>query len=449
MPFIPNLSLKEEMLKEIGLKDIEELFSDIPEEVRIKDLDLPEPLSEEEVVKRLREIARKNRPFPDLLSFLGGGVKPHYVPSAVKHIISRSEFYTSYTPYQPEASQGYLQAMFEYQSVISELTGMDISNCSLYDMSTSLGEAVRMGYRINRRKKVLIPRSISWERKSTLKNYIKGLPVDLVEIEYDRESGKLNLEDLEDKIDGDTMCLYIENPNFFGIFEEDVDEISSIVHERGSILIVGVDLLSLALVKPPGEYGADIVISEGRTYGTPMNMGGSSLGIFACRKEYLRNIPGRIIGLTHDLDGNRAFCMTLQTREQHIRREKATSNICTNEALNALALLVYLSILGSEGLVKIAKKNLENARLLHDRLVSLPWFKPRFKGSFFNEFVLESTQDVFYMNRELLKRNIMGGLPLEVSFPELKNCLLFGITEVYDDKDVDMLIRSIKEVYHV
>ncbi|RLF43023.1 MAG: aminomethyl-transferring glycine dehydrogenase, partial [Thermoplasmata archaeon] len=218
------------MLKEIGLKDIDELFSDIPEEIRIKDLNLPEGSTEEEVVKKLREISKKNKPFPDLLSFLGGGIKPHYVPSAVKHILMRSEFYTSYTPYQPEASQGILQAMFEYQSIISELTGMDIANCSLYDMSTSLGEAVRMCMRINRKKRILIPRNISWERKSVLKNYIAGLDAETVEVDYDRESGRMDISDLERKIDNETCCLYVENPNYFGIFEEDVEEISEIVH---------------------------------------------------------------------------------------------------------------------------------------------------------------------------------------------------------------------------
>ena len=449
MPFIPNSSLKEEMLKEIGLKDIDELFSDIPEEIRIKDLNLPEGLTEEEVVKKLRKISKKNKPFPDLLSFLGGGIKPHYVPSAVKHILMRSEFYTSYTPYQPEASQGILQAMFEYQSIISELTGMDIANCSLYDMSTSLGEAVRMCMRINRKKRILVPRNISWERKSVLKNYIAGLDAETVEVDYDRENGRMDISDLERKIDNETCCLYVENPNYFGIFEEDVEEISEIVHGRGALLIVGVDLLSLALVRPPGDYNADIAISEGRTYGTGMNMGGSSLGIFACRKEFLRNMPGRIIGLTHDVDGNRAFCMTLQTREQHIRREKATSNICTNESLNALATLVYLSLLGSRGFVELAKRNLENARKLYERLTSLPWFKPVFSGSYFNEFVLRSSQDVYYMNKELLKRDIIAGLPLEKYFPELERCMLFGITEIYSEEDIERLIKAIKEVYHV
>ena len=376
-------------------------------------------------------------------------MKLHYVPSAVKHVLMRSEFYTSYTPYQPEASQGFLQAMFEYQSIIAELTGMDIANCSLYDMSTSLGEAVRMCMRINRKRRVLIPRNLSWERKSVLGNYIRGLNAEIVEIDYDRETGRMNISDLERKINDDTCCLYIENPNYFGIFEEDIDEISEMTHKRGVLLIAGVDLLSLALVKPPGDYNADIAISEGRTYGTTMNMGGSSLGIFACKKEFLRNMPGRIIGLTHDLDGNRAFCMTLQTREQHIRRERATSNICTNESLNALAVLIYISLLGSEGLVDLAKRNLENARKLYEKLISLPWFKPVFSGRYFNEFVLRSSQDVYYMNRELLKRDIIAGLPLEKHFPELERCMLFGITEVYSEEDMDKLVRAIKEVYHV
>lgn len=449
MPFIPNSWRKSEMLKEMGLRDMNNLFSDIPEDIRIDYLNLPEGLSEMEVVSKLREISKKNKPFPEFLSFAGGGVKPHYVPAVVKHILMRSEFYTSYTPYQPEASQGYLQAMFEYQSIISELTGMDAVNCSLYDMSTSLGEAVRMCIRINRKKEVLVPRNISWERKSVLNNYVRGLGVKVTEVEYDGKSGKMSMEDLQSKINDETSCVYIENPNYFGIFEDEADEISKIIHEKGALFIVGVDLLSLSVIRPPSDYDADIVIGEGRTYGTPMNFGGSSTGIFACKKEFIRNMPGRIIGLTHDVDGNRAFCMTLQTREQHIRRQRATSNICTNEALNALATLVYLALLGSKGIVEIAKKNMEMARKLYSRLTSLPWFKPVFDSSFFNEFVLRSSQDVFYMNKELLKRDMMAGLPLEKQFPELEKCMLFGITEMYSDADIEKLVSTIKEVYHV
>jgi len=449
MPLIPNLRFKNEMLREIGLKDIEELFADIPDELRIDKLNLPEAITELEVKKRLQEIAKKNKPFPELLSFIGGGIKPHYAPAAVKSILSRSEFYTSYTPYQSEASQGLLQALFEYQSIVAELTGMDVANCSLYDGATALGEAALMCARVTRKKVILVPKSISWEKKMVLKNYVKGVGMEIKEMPYDERTGTIDIDNLYDALDNDIACVYVENPNFFGVFEEYVEEISDLVHKNDSLLISGVNLLSLGIVRDPGSYGADIAIGEGRGLGTAMNFGGASLGIFACRKEFLRQIPGRIIGLTYDANGNRAFCMTLQTREQHIRRDKATSNICTNESLNALALLVYLSLIGGKGLVELAKRNMEMAYRLESRLSSLPWFKKVFEGSHFNEFVLRSSQDVFYMNKELLKQDIQGGLPLEKWYPDLERCVLFGITELYTDKDIDRLVSAIKEVYHV
>ncbi len=449
MPFIPNASLKEEMLRELKIKDIKELFSDIPEEIKVKDLNIPEGRSQLEVERELKKIAEKNKPFPEMLSFLGGGIKPHYVPATVKAIVSRSEFYTSYTPYQPELSQGLLQAMFEYQSLIAELTGMEIANSSLYDASTALGEAVRMSYRIRKGKEVLIPNNISWERKLVLRNYVKGLGVKIKEIRYDDENGTIDINHLEENLSRDAFAVYVENPNYFGIFEEMAPEISDMVHKKGAVFIVGVDPISLGIVKPPGEYGADIVVGEGRCLGMGMNFGGSSLGIFACRKKFLRQLPGRIIGLTHDRDGNRAFCMTLQTREQHIRREKATSNICTNEALCALSAAVYLSLIGSKGLVELAKLNLKLGRLLAERICSLPWFKKRFKGKHFNEFVASFSHDADYLNAELAKRNMQAGLHLGRFYPELKNCLLFGITELYTEKDIDRLLIAIKEVYHV
>ena len=442
MKFIPNSTIKNEMLKETGLNDIDELFSDIPKQIRVKNLNIPKGLSQQETEQKLREISNKNN---KVLSFLGGGIKPHYIPPAVKSIISRSEFYTAYTPYQPEASQGFLQAMFEYQSMIVELTGMDIANASLYDGATALGESALMCSRINQKKTFVIPQNISWEKKSVLKNYTKGPGIKIKEIPYDDTTGKIDIEQLENSIDNDTSGVYIENPNFFGIFENDVDKISKIVKNAGSLLVVGIDPISLGIVKSPGNYGADIVIGEGRALGSPMDFGGSSLGIFACKSDFLRQIPGRIIGMTKDLDGKRAFCMTLQTREQHIRRAKATSNICTNEGLCSLTAVAFLSWLGSNGLQELSRINFERGQKLAKTISSIHGFEKRFLNVHFNEFVIKC-KNANKVNKELLKKDIQGGLILDKWYPELKNCMLFGVSEMYTDRDIEKLAFALKEV---
>ena len=449
MNFIPNSKIKNNMLKEIGLKDIEELFSDIPKQIKIKNLNLTKGLSQQETEQKLREISNKNKPTNNMPSFLGGEIKPHYIPPAVKSIISRAEFYTAYTPYQPEASQGFLQAMFEYQSIIAEITGMDISNASLYDGATALGEAALMCSRINQKKTFVIPKNISWEKKSVLKNYTKGPGINIKEISYDDKTGKLDLEKLKQNIGNGTAGVYVENPNFFGIFEDDVEKISKIVKDAGSLFVIGIDPISLGIVKSPGNYGADIVIGEGRAFGNPMDFGGSSLGIFASKNEFLRQMPGRIIGMTKDLDGRRAFCMTLQTREQHIRRGKATSNICTNEGLCALTAVTYLAWLGGNGLEELSKINFEKGQKLAKLIGSINGFEKRFTGTHFNELVIRCHNDPNKINKELLKKDVQGGLPLDKWHPELKDCMLFGITEMHTEKDMEKLISSLKEVSHV
>jgi glycine dehydrogenase subunit 1 len=445
MKFIPNSTIKNNMLKETGLSDIDELFSDIPKQIRVKNLNLPKGLSQQDTEQKLREIANKNKSFRDMLSFLGGGIKPHYIPPAVKSIISRAEFYTAYTPYQPEASQGFLQAMFEYQSMIVELTGMDIANASLYDGATALGEAALMCSRINQKKTFVIPQNISWEKKSVLKNYTKGPGIKIKEIPYDDKTGKIDLEKLEKSIDNDTAGVYIENPNFFGVFEDDVDKISKIVKDAGSLFVVGIDPISLGIIKSPGSYGADIVIGEGRSLGSPMDFGGSSLGIFACKNDFLRQTPGRIIGMTKDTDGKRAFCMTFQTREQHIRRSKATSNICSNEGLCALTAVAFLSLLGSNGLQELSRINFEKGQKLAKTIESVHGFEKRFTGIHFNEFVIKC-HDPNKVNKELLKRDIHGGLILNKWHPELKDCMLLGVSELHTDKDMEKLASALREV---
>jgi len=449
MKFIPNSKLKSDMLKEIGLNNIEELFSDIPSKIKFKKLNLSQGLTQQETEKHLKKISEKNKSSHDFLNFIGGGIKPHYIPAIVKAITSRAEFFTSYTPYQSEASQGFLQAMFEYQSLIAEITGMDIANCSLYDGFTALSEAALMCTRINRKKTFVVPNNISWEKKSVLRNYAQGPGIKIREVPYDDNTGKIDVSELKKSLDEDVSGVYIENPNFFGVFEDRISEINDIVKDNNALLVVHVDPISLGIIKSPGEYDADIVISEGRALGNPMDFGGSSLGIFACKKEFLRQMPGRIIGLTKDINGKRSFCMALQTREQHIRRGRATSNICTNEGLNALAASVYLSWLGGTGLEDLSKVNFTRSKLLADKIVSLKGFKLRFNGSFFNEFVVESSIDPIKLNKRLLTKGIFGGLPLEQFYPELANCLMFGVTESHTEKDIEIFFKALKEVANV
>ena len=449
MKFIPNSNFKNEMLKEIELNDIDDLFSDIPSKIKISKLNLSQALSQLETEQKLRKIAIKNKSYHDFLNFIGGGIKPHYIPAAVRSITSRAEFFTSYTPYQPEASQGFLQAMFEYQSMIAEITGMDISNCSLYDGVTALSEAALMCFRLNGKKTFVVPNNISWEKKSVLRNYAQGPGIKIKEISYDNKSGKINLSEFKKLMDNKVSGVYIENPNFFGVFEDKVSEINEIVKNNNALLVVGVDLISLGIVKNPAEYGADIVIGEGRSLGNNMDFGGSTLGVFASKKDFLRQMPGRIIGITKDIKGKRAFCMTIQTREQHIRRGRATSNICTNEGLNALAAAVYLSWLGSDGFVELSKINFKKAKMLAKKIASLKGFELRFNGSHFNEFVIKSLVDPVKINKHLLKNKILGGLPLEQFYPDLTNCMLFGVSEVHTDNEIEKLVSTMGDVVNV
>ncbi len=445
MQFIPNSPLKKSMLHELQLHDINNLFSDIPKEIKIENLKLPPSQNQQDVEDQMRQLARQNKSFCEMPMFIGGGYKPHYIPAAVKSIISRSEFYTAYTPYQPETSQGFLQAIFEYQSMIAELTGMDVSNASLYDGATALGEAALMCTRITKKKTFVIPENISWEKKSILFNYTKGAGITIKEVAYDKTTGMIDLEDLKKTIDTETAGLYLENPNFFGVFEDSVEEIHPMLQKNQSLFVVGVDPISLGICKSPGEYGADIVIGEGKSLGNPLDFGGSTLGLFACKNEYLRQIPGRIIGMTKDRQGKRAFCMTLQTREQHIRREKATSNICTNEGLCMLATATYLSWLGGKGLEELAEKNFERGQLLQKQISKIPGFSKMFSGVHFNEFVIHCPGAV-KVHTHLLKQGVQGGLLLEKWYPKLKDCMLFGVTEAHSKESMTRLVSLLKEV---
>ena len=445
MQFIPNSPLKKSMLQDLHLHDINDLFSDIPKDIKIEKLKLPPRQSQQDVEDQMRQLARQNKSFCEMPSFIGGGYKPHYIPAAVKSIISRSEFYTAYTPYQPETSQGFLQAIFEYQSMIAELTGMDVSNASLYDGATALGEAALMCMRITKKKTIVVPKNISWEKKSILSNYTKGAGLAVKEVAYDDKTGKIDQEDLKKTITPETAGFYLENPNFFGVFEDAVEEIQLLLQKNQSMFIVGVDPISLGICQSPGEYGADIVIGEGKSLGNPLDFGGSTLGIFCCKNEFVRQMPGRIIGMTKDHQGKRAFCMTMQTREQHIRREKATSNICTNEGLCMLATATYLSWLGGRGLHNLSELNFERGQHLRKQISAIPGFTPVFSGTHFNEFVIHCP-DATAVHSHLLGQGLQGGLLLEKWFPQLKNCMLFGVTEVHNEEHMNRLITSLKEV---
>ncbi|MCD6448305.1 MAG: aminomethyl-transferring glycine dehydrogenase subunit GcvPA [Thermoplasmata archaeon] len=423
-----------DMLDYIGVQSIDELFEDLPEEIRIEGLNLPRGKSEMEVEMEVREMLEKNKSFFDMPSFLPI-IKPHYIPPAVFEIVGRQEFYTSYTPYQPEASQGMLQAMFEYQSVVAELTGMDIANVSMYDSATALGEAALMAYRIKRRKRIVVPKNIFWHKKSVLRNYVKGAGMEVVEVDYS-EKGRMKLDfEMED-----VAAVYIENPNFFGLIEDRYDEILEMKERLDALLIVGVDALSLAIFNPPSSYNADIVIGDGY-FGNPLNFGGPLLGIFACRKEYVRQMPGKIVGATIDSQGKRAFCMTLQTREQHIRRGKATSNICSNQALCCIAFLAYVSLLGRNGLRRVAKKSMDNAHYMAMKLQKIG-FKMPFDDKFFNEFVVSGRISGNELNKKLLLKGIHGGLPIDEF---VSNGILFGVTEMHTKEMIDKAVEKIKE----
>lgn len=439
------MSLDDRMLDYLGIKDVEELFQDVPENVRIEGIPLPKGMTERDVVRAIREMLSANVTAEDMPSFLGSGIYDHFIPAAVNTITSRSEFLTSYTPYQAEISQGMLQALFEYQSLVSELTGMDVVNSSNYDASTALGEAATMSYRIRPKRKFLIPEAMSWEKKSVLRNYVSGAGMEIMEYAYDAYTGCIDIDDLLSKCDDDVSGIYAEVPNLFGIVDPAVIRLRGML--KGPVLVIGANPISLGALTPPGEYGADIVIGEGQSLGSAMNCGGPLLGLFACRMEHVRKMPGRLIGMTKDGDGQRAYCMTLQTREQHIRRSKATSNICSNEALLAVAAAVYLSIVGSSGLRSIAHINIRNARSLMERIDELDGYdSPIFEARHFNEFVISGPVRPEKLNKVLLKHGIIGGMPLGPHVPRMADEMVLTTTEMHSQADHDRLIAALRQV---
>jgi glycine dehydrogenase subunit 1 len=432
-----------EMLQEMGLKSVDDLFADVPKEVRTGGLRLPDGMSELDVRREIEAMMSVNRTASQRPSFLGAGIYHHFIPAAVRTITMRSEFITAYTPYQPEISQGMLQSLFEYQSFMAELTGMDVVNSSMYDASTALGEAALMSARISPGDRFLVSRAVSPERKAVAELYTKGADIRIEEVAFDPATGTVDLADLKAKLTEGACGFYFETPNFFGVLEPHWKEIRELLGKRP--LVIGTNPMALALIKPPGEMGADIAIGEAQVFGAPMSFGGPLLGLFGCRTEHVRKMPGRIIGMTNDLDGRRAFCMTLATREQHIRRSKATSNICSNEALMAVGAAAYLAVMGRSGLREIAARNVRNARELAARLSRVKGFTaPRFKGAHFNEFVVTSDRPSDEVHRHLLSKDIQGGLPLGGMFPELGHSTLYCTTEMHTAKDHDALISALE-----
>ncbi len=433
---------RREMLKKIGVKSVEDLFSDIPEEVRLKrDLDLPPAMSELEAVKHLNSLAAKNKHLNNCTSFMGAGVYDHFIPSVIKHITGRSEFYTSYTPYQPEISQGILQAIFEYQTMICQLAGMEVANASMYDGGTAVAEGAIMGCGTTRRSKALVSQSVSPFYRAVLQNYFNSRGLDLEEIPL--KDGHTDFSKLEEMVDDKTASVILQQPNFFGLVE-DLDGVADTIHNHKAVLIMAVDPLSLPLLKPPVDYGADIVVGEGQGLGVPPSFGGPLLGIMAARSRFVRQLPGRIAGETVDSEGNRGFVLTLQTREQHIRREKASSNICSNEALVALAAAVYMAAMGPQGMREVAEQCLQKAAYTREKLTALDGFKTVFSGHNFKEFAIKVPGKPEELNKKLLQKDILGGVDISPFYPELENTMLFAVTEKRTREEIDTLVRELE-----
>ncbi|MFN7829244.1 MAG: aminomethyl-transferring glycine dehydrogenase subunit GcvPA [Acidobacteriota bacterium] len=450
MRYIPNSSFeREQMLREMGLKSVDELFRGIPTNLQLKrPLQIPPAKAESEALGYFRAMAEKNEtPVTGrkMASFLGAGAYHHFIPTVIDTLISRSEFYTSYTPYQPEISQGTLQAIFEYQTMICELTGMDVSNASLYDGSTATAEAVLMAERVTNRTKVALAGNIHPEYIEVVDTYIRNAGISKVTLPFNEETGTLRLDALNG-LSEEIGAVIVQSPNFFGGIEE-LQRIAEATHRIGALFVVVVsEALSLGLLQSPGRAGADIVCGEAQSFGIPISFGGSYCGFFATREKYQRQIPGRLVGMAHDEQGRAGFVLTLATREQHIRREKATSNICTNQGLYALMSTVYLSTMGKRGVREVAEQNLQKAHYAARQIAALDQYQLRFGSKFFNEFVISGPLPASELLQRLREQEIIGGLELSRFFPEMKNELLVCVTEVTSRGDIDRLVAALKSI---
>ncbi len=441
MRYIPNTDWqKKEMLKEIGVSSMEDLLKDIPDAIRVKgDLNLPKALSEEELKEKIYNIAEKNLNFFAYKPLVGAGAYRHSIPEVVKAIVSREEFYTSYTPYQPEISQGNLQSMFEYQTHLARLSGMDVIVPSVYDGASASAEAVLMSMRLTHKNRIIISSLLHPHYKETIRTYTEPHKTEIVEISY--RNGLIDKEKLKSLIDENTACIVVQSPNFLGGIEN-ISEISEIAHSKGVLLVqVIAESLSLGLLKSPGEMDVDIVAGEAQSFGMDLNFGGPFNGYLASKMKFIRQIPGRIAGETTDVDGKRGFVMTFRAREQDIRREKATSNICSNHALNIIASNAYLSLLGKKGLRKVAELNVKASHYLYQKLLESGKFSS-INYPFFNEFVLY-TDDEKKIERKLMDNRFIPPLRLSRFYSELEGYMLFSVTEIFTKKDLDFVINIV------
>jgi glycine dehydrogenase subunit 1 len=431
------------MLETIGVHSIANLFESIPEAYRLdRPLAVPAAMPEMELQQHFASLCKRNVSADDAVCFLGGGSYDHFIPAVVDAISGRSEYYTAYTPYQAEASQGSLQAFFEYQTLICELTGMDVANASLYEGGSAVAESVLMAMSIQpRRHKVLVAESMHPEYRQTLATYLANLHMEIKTLPA--PDGYVDPDELKKAIDDQTLCLLVQHPNFFGGLEE-VEDLGRICKNAGALFVVSFDPISVGVLKRPGQYGADIVVGEGQSLGNPMVFGGPYVGLMACREEFLRKIPGRLVGQTTDRNGKRCWVLTLQTREQHIRREKATSNICTNQGLFALRAAVYLTALGPQGLKETAELCLRKAHYLADELKKLPGVQLKFARPFFKEFVVQVPKEPTKLVESLLKAGYHAGLPLGRWYPKLVNCLSIAVTEKRTRAEIDGLVKALQ-----
>lgn len=425
-----------QMLRDMGISSIDELFKQIPKEFQLKkELSLPSGMDEVTLSREIAALANKN--ISSYPIFLGAGCYRHYLPSVVKHMVSREEFFTAYTPYQAEMSQGMLQAIFEYQTLMCELTGLDASNASVYDGATATAEAMSMCVQATRRSRFLVIGNIHPQTLQTLLTYAacQGVNIDVCQT----QDGTCDLEHLQQLCTADTAGVYVQQPNFWGCLE-DMQMIEQITHQAGALLVAGVNPISLGLLATPGEFGTDIAVGEGQPLGNPMNFGGPGFGFMTTQQKWMRRLPGRIVGQTVDTEGNRAFVLTLQAREQHIRREKAASNICSNQALNALAAAVYLSAMGKQGMRQVAELCYHKAHYAKEQISKIKGQRIKFECDFFNEFVVESDINPNEIQKQLRKVGIIGGLPLS----NMQNCTLYCVTEMSTKADIDALCAGLE-----
>ena len=444
MRYIPNTDAdRQVMLEAIGLPAVEDLFSGIPDGLRFAGpLNIPKALAEQEVLRHMRTLAGHNANVEDYAAFLGAGAYHHFIPSIVPVLTSRGEFMTAYTPYQPEMAQGTLQAVYEYQTLICQLVDMEVANASLYDASTGVAEAVLMARRVTQRDEALLSEAVHPEYRAVLRTYLQNLGMQVHEIAVD-EAGQTPLARVRERLSPRMACVIVQSPNFFGVIE-DLTGFAEALHDEKALLVQAVaEPVSLGLLKPPGAWGADIVVGEGQSFGNALSYGGPYLGFFATKDQYVRQMPGRLAGETVDTEGRRGYVLTLSTREQHIRREKATSNICTNEGLCALAATIHLCTLGKVGLRRLAELNLQRATYARQQLAAIPGCHVPFTGPTFNEFVLETPKPAGDFIRQLSAQRLIPGIDLERFYPERSHQLLMCVTEMNSRDDIDRLCSAL------